>query len=58
MRTAVSAHVPEILRDAGPKVASNLFSVRVPTNFMHSQGLHASEIAKPTGVHPAKLGVY
>ena len=58
MRTAVSAHVPEILRDAGPKVASNLFSVRVPTDFMHFQGLHASEIAKPTGVHPAKLGVY
>ena len=25
---------------------------------MFAQGLHASEIAKPTGVHPAKLGVY
>ncbi|KAI9443140.1 O-methyltransferase [Lactarius indigo] len=37
MRTAVSTHVAEILRDAGPK------------------GLHAQEIAKPTGVHPAKL---
>ncbi|KAH8978096.1 O-methyltransferase [Lactarius hatsudake] len=37
MRTAVSTHVAEILRDAGPK------------------GLHACEIAKPTGVHPAKL---
>ncbi|KAH8978094.1 S-adenosyl-L-methionine-dependent methyltransferase [Lactarius hatsudake] len=37
MRTAVSTHVAEILRDAGPK------------------GLHAWEIAKPTGVHPAKL---
>ncbi|KAH9167773.1 S-adenosyl-L-methionine-dependent methyltransferase [Lactarius sanguifluus] len=37
MRTAVSTHVAEILRDAG------------------SEGLHAWEIAKPTGVHPAKL---
>ncbi|KAH8978093.1 S-adenosyl-L-methionine-dependent methyltransferase [Lactarius hatsudake] len=37
MRTAVSTHVAEILRDAGP------------------EGLHAWEIAKPTGVHPAKL---
>ncbi|KAH8980527.1 S-adenosyl-L-methionine-dependent methyltransferase [Lactarius deliciosus] len=37
MRTAVSTHVAEILRDAGPK------------------GLHAWEIARPTGVHPAKL---
>jgi hypothetical protein len=37
MRTAVSTHVAEILRDAGPK------------------GFHARDIAKPTGVHPAKL---
>jgi len=37
IRTAVSTHVAEILRDAG------------------SEGLHAREIAKPTGVHPAKL---
>ncbi|KAH9033355.1 S-adenosyl-L-methionine-dependent methyltransferase [Lactarius pseudohatsudake] len=37
IRTAVSTHVAEILRDAGP------------------EGLHAWEIAKPTGVHPAKL---
>jgi hypothetical protein len=37
MRTAVSTHVAEILRDAGPK------------------GLHARDIAKPTGVDPAKL---
>lgn len=37
IRTAVSTHVAEILRDAGP------------------EGLHAREIAKPTGVHPAKL---
>ncbi|KAH9167780.1 S-adenosyl-L-methionine-dependent methyltransferase [Lactarius sanguifluus] len=37
MRTAVSTHVAEVLRDAGP------------------EGLHAWEIAKPTGVHPAKL---
>ncbi|KAH9054233.1 S-adenosyl-L-methionine-dependent methyltransferase [Lactarius vividus] len=37
MRTAVSTHVAEILRDAGP------------------EGLHAWEIAKPTGVHPSKL---
>ncbi|KAH9054228.1 S-adenosyl-L-methionine-dependent methyltransferase [Lactarius vividus] len=37
MRTAVSTHAAEILRDAGP------------------EGLHAWEIAKPTGVHPAKL---
>ncbi|KAH9024031.1 S-adenosyl-L-methionine-dependent methyltransferase [Lactarius deliciosus] len=37
MRTAVSTHVTEILRDAGP------------------EGLHAWEIAKPTGVHPSKL---
>lgn len=37
MRAAVSVHVAEILRDAGPK------------------GLHVREIAKPTGVHPAKL---
>ncbi len=25
---------------------------------MSAQGLHAREIAKPMGVHPAKLGVY
>ncbi|KAI9450108.1 S-adenosyl-L-methionine-dependent methyltransferase [Lactarius psammicola] len=37
MRTAVSTHVAEILRDAGP------------------EGLHAWEIAKPMGIHPAKL---
>ncbi|KAH9024027.1 S-adenosyl-L-methionine-dependent methyltransferase [Lactarius deliciosus] len=38
IRTAVSTHVAEILRDAaGP------------------EGLHAWEIARPTGVHPAKL---
>ncbi|KAH8987939.1 O-methyltransferase [Lactarius hatsudake] len=37
IRIAVSTHVAEILRNAGPK------------------GLHAWEIAKPTGVHPAKL---
>jgi hypothetical protein len=37
IRTAVSTHVAEILRDAGP------------------EGLHTREIAKPTGVHPAKL---
>ncbi|KAH8978960.1 O-methyltransferase [Lactarius akahatsu] len=37
IRIAVSTHVAEILRDAGP------------------EGLHAWEIAKPTGVHPAKL---
>ncbi|KAI9450109.1 S-adenosyl-L-methionine-dependent methyltransferase [Lactarius psammicola] len=37
IRIAVSTHVAEILRDAGP------------------EGLHAWEIAKQTGVHPAKL---
>ncbi|KAI9437949.1 S-adenosyl-L-methionine-dependent methyltransferase [Lactarius indigo] len=37
IRIAVSTHVAEILRNAGP------------------EGLHAWEIAKPTGVHPAKL---
>ncbi|KAH9167779.1 S-adenosyl-L-methionine-dependent methyltransferase [Lactarius sanguifluus] len=37
IRTAVSTHAAEVLRDAGP------------------EGLHAWEIAKPTGVHPAKL---
>ncbi|KAI0293874.1 S-adenosyl-L-methionine-dependent methyltransferase [Multifurca ochricompacta] len=37
MRTAISTHVAEILRDAGP------------------EGKHASEIAKPTKVHPGKL---
>ena len=55
MRNALSAHVPEILRDAGAKVASDLLSVRVPPDFIFNQGLHAWEIAKPTGVHPAKL---
>ncbi|KAH9007907.1 O-methyltransferase [Lactarius hengduanensis] len=40
IRIAVSTHVAEILRNAGP------------------EGLHAWEIAKPTGVHPAKLGVF
>ncbi|KAH9024032.1 O-methyltransferase [Lactarius deliciosus] len=37
IRIAVSTHVAEILRNAGP------------------EGLHAWEIAKPTGVQPAKL---
>ncbi|KAH8987945.1 S-adenosyl-L-methionine-dependent methyltransferase [Lactarius hatsudake] len=37
MRTAVSTHVAEILRDAGPK------------------GLHAWEIAKPTGVPSTRV---
>jgi len=40
IRIAVSTHVAETLRDAGP------------------EGLHAWEIAKPTGVHPAKFAVY
>ncbi|KAI0266044.1 S-adenosyl-L-methionine-dependent methyltransferase, partial [Russula aff. rugulosa BPL654] len=40
LRTAISMHVAEILRDAGPK------------------GKHVSEIAKPTKVHPGKLGKY
>lgn len=59
IRIAVSTHVAEILRDAGPEVAFRYFVVlRVPVDFMAAQGLHAREIAKPTGVHPAKLCKY
>jgi hypothetical protein len=57
MRTAVSTHVAEILRDAGPKVA-DILSAESSHLTMFSQGLHARDIAKPTGVDPAKLGVY
>ncbi|KAH9054229.1 O-methyltransferase [Lactarius vividus] len=49
MRTAVSTHVAEILRDCGPR------ALQFRPDFTSSQGLHAWEIAKPTGVHPAKL---
>ena len=56
IRIAVSTHVAEILRDAGPEVAFRYFVfLRAPVDFMVAQGLHAREIAKPTGVHPAKL---
>jgi hypothetical protein len=59
MRTAVSTHVAEILRDAGPEVPFRFFVVLLVTlDFRLAQGLHAREIAKPTGVHPAKLCTY
>ena len=59
MRTAISTHVAEILRDAGPEVGFRLFVVfPLPLDFRVAQGLHAREIAKPTGVHPAKLCTY
>ena len=59
IRIAVSTHVAEILRDAGPEVAFRYFVfLRAPVDFMVAQGLHAREIAKPTGVHPAKLCKY
>jgi hypothetical protein len=58
MRTAVSTHVAEILRDAGPKVTSDILSVESSPDHIFPQGFHARDIAKPTGVHPAKLGVY
>jgi hypothetical protein len=54
----VSTHVAEILRGAGPEVALNILKVESSPDFMITQGLHAREIAKPIGVHPAKLGMY
>ena len=57
MRTAVSTHVAEILRDAGPKVVLCLLTLKLHTTSV-AQGKHVSEIAKPTKVHPGKLGRY
>jgi hypothetical protein len=58
MRTVISMHVAEILREAGPKVKlcptmdSKLYLTFVV------QGKHVAEIAKPTKVNSAKLGRY
>jgi len=58
IRTAVSTHVAEILRDAGPEVTLDP-SVKFLVPFDVSlQGKHACEIAKPTNVDPGKLGTY
>jgi hypothetical protein len=58
MRTAISMHVAEILRDAGPKVNTipNHNSEAAPDSVL--QGKHVAEIAQPTKVHPGKLGRY
>ena len=58
LRTAVSTHVAEILRDAGVKVAPDILSDTAQPDVMIPQGLHVREIAKPTGVHPGKLGMF
>jgi hypothetical protein len=58
IRIAVSTHVAEILRGVGPEVASDIMKVESSPDFMITQGLHAWEIAKPMGVHTAKLGMY
>ena len=62
MRTAVSTHVAEILRDAGVKVTPHILSGTLnltgSPDVMFPQGLHVREIARPTGVHPGKLGLY
>jgi hypothetical protein len=58
MRTAISMHVAEILRDAGPKVmlCSIIDSKLYPTFVV--QGKHVAEIAKPVKVNHGKLGRY
>jgi len=56
MRTVITVHVAEILRDAGAKVmlCSVIDSKLRPTFVV--QGKHVSEIAKPTKVNHGKLG--
>jgi hypothetical protein len=58
MRTVLSIHVAEILRDAGPKVmlCPTIDSKLYPTFF--TQGKHVAEIAKPTKANHGKLGMY
>ena len=58
LRTAISMHVAEILRDAGPKVMScpTIDSKLYLTFFV--QGKHVAEIAKHTKVNHGKLGRY
>ena len=59
LRTAVGTHVAEILRDAGLKVAPDILpGTTTQPDVMFPQGLHVREIAKPTGVHPGKLGMF
>ena len=58
VRTAISMHVAEILRDAGPKVmlCPTINSKPCPTFVLY--GKHVAEIARPTKVSPGKLGRY
>jgi hypothetical protein len=58
MRTVISMHVAEILRDAGPKVmlCPTIDSKLYPTFVV--QGKHVAEIVKPTKANPGKLGRY
>jgi hypothetical protein len=58
MRTAISMHVAEILRDAGPKVmlCPTINSKLYPTFFV--QGKHVAEIVMPTKANHGKLGRY
>jgi hypothetical protein len=58
MRTAMTMHVAEILREAGPKVKlCPIIDSKLYLTFV-VQGKHVAEIAKPTKVNSAKLGMY
>ena len=58
MRTVMSMHVAEILRDSGQKVmlGPTVHSKLYPTFVV--QGKHVAEIAKPTKSDHGKLGTY
>ena len=58
LRIAITTHVAEILREAGPKVMFCKSVTLKSHTVTFAQGKHISEIAKPTKVHPGKLGIY